>query len=261
MVERSSLRSLLLGSLLLIGLMVFRHPLRDGALTVLRFPFTVLRAGALSLVLLPRLPNLAREHEAMRAELLEARLELSELRDALRQSGRLQALQQHPLAARGRAVSVIGRSTVPTQHTLLINAGVGQGVAPGGTVVDLDGVLGRVIEVQPRSALVELLTDPESRVAAVIERTREAGLLVGRGDGQCDLIYLDADVDVQPGDQVLTAGFGGTFPRGLLLGAVTRVIRDASAGSSRAIVKPSVRLNRADEALYLPPEPAGGNPG
>ena len=97
-----------------------------------------------------------------------------------------------------------------------------------------------------------MLTDPESRVAGVVERSRETGLLVGQGNGACELLYLDPDADVKEGDRVVTAGLGGPFPKGLVLGVVTRVIKEEETGTLRAAVRPSVRLGQVEDVLCLP---------
>ena len=210
-------------------------------------------------LLLPRLPSLTQENTSLRSELTQRQLELAQLREALRHTRQGQALTEAVPSAPGVVAGVIARSTLPSQQTILMDKGSQQGVKEEGVVVDAGGVVGRVAELHGASALVMLLTDPESRVAAIVERSRETGLLVGRGLGQCELIYLDAQVDLQEGDRVLTAGLGGVFPKGLLLGKVTRVFRDEQAGSASAWVEPAARLGQLEEVLCL--LPAGTMPG
>jgi rod shape-determining protein MreC len=106
-----------------------------------------------------------------------------------------------------------------------------------------------------------LLTDPDSRVAGLVDRSRETGLLVGRAGGRCEFMYLDVDADIQDGDRIVTAGLGGPFPKGLFLGRVARVVRDELTGSARASVVPAARLGRLEEVLCLPPvAPAAERP-
>jgi len=147
---------------------------------------------------------------------------------------------------------VIARPIVPLPQTLLLDKGTRHGLTLSAVVLDADGVVGRVIDVFPSACLVQLVTDPDSRVAALIERSGETGLLIGRGRGTCELIYLDADADVREGDHVLTAGFGGSFPKGLRLGTVARVVREAEAGMASATVAPAARVGRVEEVLCLP---------
>ena len=120
-------------------------------------------------------------------------------------------------------------------------------------IVDETGVIGRVVDVQPATCLVMLLTDPDSRVAALVERSRETGLLVGQGSGRCAFTYVAADADLREGDRIVTAGLGGPFPKGLLLGTVAHLTRDELSGSATASVIPAARLNRLEEVLCLSP--------
>ncbi|MBI2174326.1 MAG: hypothetical protein HYU33_03940, partial [Candidatus Omnitrophica bacterium] len=96
--------------------------------------------------------------------------------------------------------------------------------------------------------------DSESRIGGLIERSREMGLLVGRTRGVCELIYLDADADVQEQDRVVSAGLNPQTPKGLLLGTVHRVIRDPLRGMTKAEVIPAVRFGRIEDVLCLLPQ-------
>jgi len=251
----------LIGTLALAGsaALFFHQPIRSAALTVFRLPLTLLKGGVAVVSSLPRLPTLVREHEALRAELIREQLEAAQLREALRQAREAAALTEAGSMPGGQVASVIARSTLPTQHTILIDRGTGQHVFLDGVAVDADGVVGRVVETHPATAMVMLLTDPESRVAGLVERSRETGLLVGRAQGGTEFVYLDVHADIEVNDRIVTAGLGGPFPKGLLLGTVTEVIRDERAGTAVAVVAPAAHLGRLEEVLCLTPgagEPA-----
>lgn len=238
----------------LVGALLLAHePWRRSALAVVRFPFTVLRSTVKLVIFLPRLPALTEENERLRQTLTQRELEVSAAREALRQQQAASALDAAWPSAGGTLASALARSPLPTQQTLLVDRGRRQGIAEAGLVVDAQGVVGRVMEAQPATALVLLLTDPNSRIAALVERSRETGLLIGRGFSECQLIYLGLDADVKEGDKVVTAGLGGSVPKGLLLGTVTKVERLERSGASRATVKPSATLGRLEEVLCLPP--------
>lgn len=246
-------RAQLLSVVLLGGALVFHEPIRQGAFSLLRLPFSLLRMGVRVLLAVPRLPSLAREHADLQAEVARLQVEDARLRDALRQAGRSDALRRLAPLPHALAASVIGRSTIPTQQTVLLNKGAQDGVTLESVVVGAEGVIGRVIELHPATCLVMLLTDPDSRVAALVERSRETALLVGRGLAACELVYLDAEADIVEGDRILTAGLGGAFPKGLLLGTVIRVVRDEGAGASTAWIRPATRLTQLEEVLCLRP--------
>ena len=227
-------------------------PARTAACAVLRFPWTAVNAIARTLIILPRLPDLARENERLQAELAERTVESAELREQLRHLQRAETLEKAlGFSPRGVVAAVIGRSTLPTAHTIVLDKGSRDGLRSDAVILDAAGVIGRVTELSASTALVTLLTDPESRVAAMIERSRETGLLAGRGRRQCELIYLDAQADVREGDRVVTAGLGGAFPKGLLLGRVVRVVRDETAGAAWAVVGPAARFGQLEEVLCL----------
>lgn len=245
-------RVLALSGFALIALCLLQEPLRRSALAVLRFPFGVVKGTVKTLVHLPRLASWSEERTRLRAELLQRQLEVAQLREVLRQSDAAQRLVTANPLPDGLVARVIDRSRIPTQQTVLIDQGERHGVTLGSVVVDADGVAGRILELFPSTALVLLVTDAESRMAGLIERSRETGLLVGRSHGPCELIYLDVEADVEAGDRVVTAGLGGSVPKGLLLGVVTRVVKDELRGTAWASVRPSAHLGRLEEVLCLP---------
>ncbi len=261
---RSPSRSFLMSLLLLGTVLIFQEPARGGTIFVLRLPFTLLKACLNIALLLPRLPSVIHEDEQLRSSLIQRGLEIAQLRELVRKSQQADALVNAAPTSGGIVATVIGRSTIPTQQTVLLDKGKRHGITLDGVVVDASGVIGRVVELHRTSSLAMLLTDSESRVAALVERSRETGLLTGRIRGQCELVYLDAHADIEVGDRVVTAGLGGPFPKGLLLGKVIQVIRDEESGSASAWVDPAAELGRVEEVLCLPPsekaEPLQGEP-
>ena len=243
-------RLLVLGALAVGAVLVLHDPVRRNTLAVLRFPFTVVTTAVDVFRELPRLPSLARDNSALRAELLQRQLEVARLEEVVRRADQATALAATP-PSEGVMANVIGRSLIPTQHTILLDRGERQGLVLGAAVVHASGVVGRITELHPASALVTLLTDPESRVAGLVERSRETGLLIGQGHGSCELIYLDSGADIKEGDRIVTAGLGGLFPKGLLLGTVARVVKEEETGTLRASIRPAARLSQVEEALCL----------
>ena len=248
-------RVLALNILLFAGVLVLQEPVRRNALAILRLPFTVTAGTLRVLVSLPHLPSLRQENERLRSELIQRQLETAQLRESLRRAQEDQALRQAVPGPQGVTAAVIGRSLIPTQQTIWLDRGQRHGLTLESVIVDANGVIGRVVELHPATCVVLLLTDPESRIAGLVERSRETGLLVGRGRGLCELIYLDDTADIEAGDRVVTAGLGGPFPKGLLLGTVTRAFRNQATGVAWASVRPAARPGRLENVLCLSPSP------
>ena len=289
------MRRLSLALVIFLGAGVWLHqPLRRACLAVFRLPLTTAERALDILLDLPQVPRLEIELARLRTELTQRQLDIVRLQEALRHQTRATALRQTaggrnpagsdtplgseglrfgrnpagsdtPLGseglrfgASGLVARVIGRTIIPTEHVILLDRGLREGVVREGVLVDVAGVVGRIVEVHPTTSLVSLLTDPDSRIACLVERSREGALLVGTGGLQGRLEYLDLEADVEAGDRVVTAGLGGSFPSGLLLGVVTKVQRDERNARVIAWVRPSVRPNQLEEVLCLPPATSNG---
>ena len=112
-----------------------------------------------------------------------------------------------------------------------------------------DGVVGRVIEVEPFSSKVLLATDPSSRIPAVVSRGRWWGIAVGT-DSRIELRYVSQDAPLKVGDEVIT-GAGRSFGAGLALGRVARLDRIEGALYQNALVEPAVAFGRLHAVLVL----------
>lgn len=245
-------RPTVVACLLLVGLTAFFPPFRRFGLAVFRAPLVVLHGGVQALAWLPSLPALSGQQMALRRELASHQLELIRLRETMRHLTRAQQLQE-AAAQPGVVASILGRTVLPTEHVVLVDRGRRDGLVPETVLIDEQGLVGRILQVHHTTSTAVLLTDPSSRVAGLVERSRESGLLVGTGGGVMEFVYLDLEADIQIGDRVVTAGLGGPFPKGLAVGTVVRLARDARSASTTAWVSPAVKARRLEEVLCIPP--------
>ena len=147
---------------------------------------------------------------------------------------------------------VVGQEPNPYLRYLTINVGQADGVAMGMPVVTGGAVLvGRVVETGIHTSKVRLVTDTGHSVAAILQQSRATGLVVGQADGSLRMLYIPQEDTVQVGDVVLTSGLGGAFPRGLVLGQVTQVVRQDFALFQEAIVNPAVDYRRVELTLVI----------
>jgi rod shape-determining protein MreC len=159
------------------------------------------------------------------------------------------------------AAEVVGRDGLPWFRTLTLDKGKQDGIELDAAVLSPTGVVGRVVAVGPRAARVQLLLDRDSGVAAMIERSRVAGVVCGQvgfaDQGKPDLVmkYVSSLSDVAVGDRVLSSGLDRIYPKGLVIGRVRSV--GAGAGLFReVVVTPSAGFDRLEEVLVVrdPPE-------
>lgn len=118
---------------------------------------------------------------------------------------------------------VIGDSGGAFVRSVLVNAGRREGVGKGDAALSGKGLLGRVAEVGERSARILLISDLNSRIPVVIERSRERAILAGDNSVMPRLLYLPITTSVQVGDRIVTSGHGGAFPVGLPVGVVSAI--------------------------------------
>lgn len=146
---------------------------------------------------------------------------------------------------------VIGRDASNWSNSLIINKGSSHGVRPNKAALSTKGLAGRVVEVGKYSSKILLITDPDSKVGVLVERNRQGGILVGRPDSQCRMIYISPDSDVAVGDKVITAGFGSAFPKGIPVGEVVKVDKESGRLYKYAVIKPSQDLSKLEEIFCI----------
>jgi len=119
--------------------------------------------------------------------------------------------------------SVIGRDPSPFLQYVIINRGSDDGLRRGMTVVTQQGLVGRISRVTAASANVQLITDPTMSINVRLQPSRDRAVLSGTITGDLVLGFIPQAADVNPGDLVLTSGFGGNYPPNILIGQVTSI--------------------------------------
>jgi rod shape-determining protein MreC len=149
------------------------------------------------------------------------------------------------------AALIIGRDPLPRFGTVTINRGVADGVFRNAAVLSASGVVGQTFATTAHSARVLLITDHNSGIDAMVQRTRARGIVEGTLDGRCVMKYLERAEDVVVGDRVVTSGLDGIFPKGVLIGEVTALRRGDRALLQIAEVTPSAPLDRIETVLVV----------
>jgi len=184
-------------------------------------------------------------------DLLKARIVF--LQNALQGSGRMEQIAQlrrnQPYTT--ALASVIGRDPSNWNASLILDKGSEDGIKIGMPVLSPLGVAGRIVEAGRTTSKAALVSDPNFSVAAVVERSRESGLLTGTLQGICRLQYLTEKADVKVGDRVVTSKLSSVFPEGLLIGYITDVQASANSNTVECLVDPAVDLSQLEEAVII----------
>jgi rod shape-determining protein MreC len=255
--------SLLLASLLLLSVSLRSRPYRDPIARVLldglapfQDGFTWMRSGTAGIWSgYINLVETRRQNEELRARIasLEADVvKLAELEQSNRRLGELLSMRDH-IDGPSYAARVIGRDPLPWFHTLTIDRGERDGLRSGMAVLSPHGVIGQTVEVSRTAARVLLLTDHNSGIDAIVQRSRARGIVQGAGENECQMNYLARDADVVVGDRVITSGLDGIFPKGISIGEVVDVSRRHRGLLQAAVIQPTAPLDQVEEVLIAAP--------
>ena len=141
--------------------------------------------------------------------------------------------------------------------TATINIGLNNGVEKGSAVVNHLGIIGQIVDVGKYASVLVSLTDPNSSVGAMVQRSRSKGIAVGQYSDYILLEYLKKDADILKNDIIVTSGDGKVIPKGFPIGRVINIERDSVSGTTRAYIRPSVRFDELEHVFII--KPGDGN--
>lgn len=211
--------------------------LRDGA------------AGALDNLRLAG--SLRQENHRLISEVDRLRHELARLQGVEERLERLAATSGYtrPLTGDTFVADVVFLDSESWLRTLVLYTGTAE-PRRNQPVFTEHGVVGRVVVEAGRYAKVLLLTDRSFSISAMLARTRQRGMVRGAGAGRLAFDFIPQQADVQIGDEVVSAGIDGIFPRGLRIGQVAS-IQSGQDLFQRIEIAPAVDLGRLDQVFVL----------
>ncbi len=214
--------------------------------------------------------NVQRDREQALKKLAQTEGELLRLQEVVQENERLRGLlnfhdtfPQRTLVAR-----VIANDPRAEFKSITINRGADDGVQPLMPVVGPKGLVGRVGTVGSDHARVLLITDPNSAVDAMVQRSRARGLIVGiawRAEmksmpGAARMEYLRRVSDIKENDVVVTSGFDQVYPSGIPVGTVREISSSRYGAFTEAAIEPFEEMSRLQEVMVVlqsvtPPSP------
>ena len=204
------------------------------------------------------------EAEALRARVRQLEQDTARLAEIEAENARLRTLLDFRRTLGGTLLTtrVIGHDAAGLSRTLVVDQGSAAGIAKGAAVLAPEGIVGQVFQVSPHAARVLLVSDHNSGVDAVVQRTRGRGIVEGTADGRCGLKFVKRTEDLQVGDLVVSSGLDGIFPRGLPIGHIQAVDKQGQGLFQYAQIDPAVDVERLEEVLVMvgaPPAPPVGD--
>lgn len=197
------------------------------------------------------------ENSLLRNETAELKNRINSLQEVVYENQRLKELLnvKETTGYKVTTARIIGKSHNSFFNTLLIDKGVNDNVIKDMAVISKDGLVGKILISSANTSKVLLITDRNSNVDVLIQRSRDSAIAEGV-DGLIHLKYLSKDADVLLGDVVVTSGIGGVFKKGSVIGTVSRIENKAGNMFQYVEVKPSTDFSKLEEVLVMTESPA-----
>jgi rod shape-determining protein MreC len=188
--------------------------------------------------LLKQIDTLRRENQQLREQQIQTAA-IARENDQLRS----ELGWQRQSAWKLKLANVVMRDPANWWKTVQIDLGSRDGLQTNQPVLTAEGLVGRVSAVSYVSSQVVLIGDPDCRISALVEdSTHDMGVLTAGGpldNSLAELSYLASTANLKPGQDVITSGLGGVFPRGIPIGKIV----DAQSIEYGLAAQASVKLN------------------
>lgn len=154
-----------------------------------------------------------------------------------------------------QTAKVIGKNIGDIKDTVLINLGSNAGLRENMAVVNASGLVGIIDETYPDASRVLLITSPRCKAGGIVLRanSRVVGVVNGLagGDAVLQMSNMARDADIVEGDIIVTSGFGGNHPGGLVIGTVSEVSLNVGGLLKQAKIVPAVDFGRLEEVMVV----------
>lgn len=203
--------------------------------------------------------DLAEENKTLREEIAQYKSDLNTLEELKKENERLKELlvfKDENIEYTIVTAKVTGKDSSNYFSIFTINRGVLDGVKQDMPVITEDGLVGRIIETGANWSKVMSITDYDSGVSAIVELTRDNGVVQGTtlsntAEPLLTMDFLPFDADILPGYRVITSGLGGVYPKGLIIGDTVEITRSSDNNQETAYINPAVDFLHLEEVMII----------
>ncbi len=190
----------------------------------------------------------------LKAERLLTNARLQKFSSLEAENARLRALLEVRTRVRDRArvAEIMSVDANPYSHSLVINVGTKDGVFDGQALIDVDGVVGQVIEAGLMTSQAMLISDTDHALPVEVNRNGLRTIVVGTGKiDKLELPFVVNNADIKVGDLLVTSGLGGAFPAGYPVAIVDSVTRIPQEPYADVTATPAAALGQVREIMLI----------
>lgn len=203
--------------------------------------------------LIPNVPALKSENSALRElnfnlsqKVINARVAEIE-NQTLRKM--LQMKQRLDLPA--EVSEVVGAVSIDLRNFIILDKGKNSGISPMMTVRNDAGLVGIVVACGSNYSLVELITNANVKVPALVLRSGVLGTINWDGSGSLLLRDVAKFMDVRVGDTIVTSKFSLKYVPFVPIGVVVKKEDEEGELFTKVVVKPFVNFSFLEEVFVL----------
>jgi len=207
---------------------------------------------------IPQFFYLKQENETLKnqvAELLQYKQNLIEYQKENQELRNLLGFRERSFQYDLEAAEVIARDPSNWFNVISIDKGERHGIKKDMAVITDKGLVGYILSTTSNTSKVMLITDERSSVSAMIQRTRDNGVVKGTIDpapnGYLKMVFLPHDANLVKGDIVISSGLGGLIPKGIIIGEVEESTKESYELMQYAIIKPSVDFLKLERVFVI----------
>lgn len=149
--------------------------------------------------------------------------------------------------------NVIERSYSNYDKIIIINAGKKDGIEVNMPVISESGLVGHILSVTDNTSKVQTITDTASTVSATISTSSSSILLKGtlKDSRKVKATSIPVETGILQGDEVVTSGLGGIYPKGILIGTISEVINTKNELDRYANVNTATDFTKLETVLVI----------
>lgn len=146
---------------------------------------------------------------------------------------------------------VVSRDSSSDFRVIRINKGFSDGIRLQSPVVTTKGLVGYIFRLTDHFADVITILDQNNRVDGLVERTRSHGIIEGDLGDVALMKYVSRTEPVILNDKIITSGLGNVYPKGILIGHISKIEREGYGITQKIEITPGVDFGRLEEVIVL----------
>lgn len=197
--------------------------------------------------------NTSKENVGLKREVESLENEIFQLKEVEKENVRLKELLEFgkDIPRKKVLAQVVSWDASNEFKVLRINKGSNDGLALLSPVITRTGLVGYVYRVSGNYSDILTILDQNNRVDAIVARTRTHGIVEGFSDFKCQLKYVPRTEQLTLQDEIITAGLGEIYPKGIKVGRISKIDKENYGITQRIEIEPSVNFQKLEEVVVL----------